>query len=255
MSQSRAYLVAGNWKMHGASGDAGALAREIAQGAPQGPDIAVCPPFPYLAEVARALEGSGVQLGAQDVSRWADSGAYTGDVSGRMLRDCGCHFALVGHSERRSLMGERDEQVAEKVERAQAAGLIPIICVGETLAQREDGETESVVLAQLAAVLERCGVAALANAVLAYEPVWAIGTGRTATPEQAQAVHAVLRGAVTDKDAKIADSLRILYGGSVKPDNAAELFSQSDIDGGLIGGAALDAQSFLAICAAAQAAA
>lgn len=240
--------------MNGASGEAARLAAAIAGAAPDGPQIAICPPFPYLAEVVTAVRGSAIEVGAQDVSRWADSGAYTGDVSGRMLRDCGCHYALVGHSERRSLMGETDQQVAEKVERAQAAGLTPIICVGESLAQREDGETDAVVLAQLEAVLERCGVAALAEAVLAYEPVWAIGTGRTASPEQAQAVHAVLRGAVAQKDAKIADSLRILYGGSVKPDNALELFSQADIDGGLIGGAALDSSSFLAICAAAQAA-
>ena len=213
--------------------------------------MAVCPPYVYLPLVQQALKGSAVALGAQNLSLWADSGAYTGEISGRMLDEFGCRYVIVGHSERRGLMGETDDAVAEKVERALAANLTPILCVGETLAQREDGETEAVVLAQLGAVMERCGAQGLARSVVAYEPVWAIGTGRTATPEQAQQVHAVLRGAVAQKDAKIADSLRILYGGSVKPENAAELFAQNDIDGGLIGGAALDASAFLAICQAA----
>jgi triosephosphate isomerase len=240
--------------MHGSLTQSGELAAQIAKSIPQGVDVAVCPPFVYLANVQAALHGSALALGAQNVSSWAESGAYTGEISGRMLLDFACRYVIVGHSERRGLMGESDETVAEKVERALAVGLIPIVCVGETLAQREDGETEAIVLGQLAAVIERCGVAALSQAVVAYEPVWAIGTGRTATPEQAQLVHQVLRGAVAAKDAKIADSLRILYGGSVKPDNAAELFGQPDIDGGLIGGAALDAEAFLAICHAAQAA-
>ncbi len=241
--------------MHGSLSQVGELAGQIAQALPDGPDVVVCPPYVYLPAVSAVVAGTGLALGAQNLSSWADSGAYTGEISGRMLTEFGCKYVIVGHSERRGLLGESDEGVAEKVERAQAAGLVPIICVGETLAQREDGETEAVVLAQLSAVLERCGVAALQQAILAYEPVWAIGTGRTATPEQAQQVHQILRGAVAEKDAKIADCLRILYGGSVKPDNAAELFSQADIDGGLIGGAALDAEAFLDICRAAQASA
>ncbi len=249
---SRTYFVAGNWKMHGSLSLAAELAGKIVAGAPAGIDLAICPPFVYLPVVQTLVQDSAVSLGAQNVSSWADSGAYTGEISARMLTDLACRFVIVGHSERRGLCGESDELVAEKVERAQAAGLLPIICVGETLAQREDGETEQVVLEQLTAVIERCGVAALAKAVVAYEPVWAIGTGRTATPEQAQQVHDFLRSAVREKDAKIASSLRILYGGSVKPDNAAELFAQPDIDGGLIGGAALDADAFLAICNAAQ---
>ncbi len=249
---NRTYFVAGNWKMHGSLGQAAELAGSIAKAAPDGVDVAVCPPYVYLPDVQAALADSSVALGAQNLSAWADSGAYTGEISGRMLGEFGCRYVVVGHSERRGLMGESDETVAQKVERAQEVGLIPIICVGETLAQREDGETETIVLSQLEVVIERCGVAALANAVVAYEPVWAIGTGRTATPEQAQQVHAVLRGAVAQKDAKIGDSLRILYGGSVKPDNAADLFAQPDIDGGLIGGAALDAPAFLGICEAAQ---
>lgn len=249
---NRTYFVAGNWKMHGSLSQAGELASQIAKAAPEGVDVAVCPPYVYLPTVQAALSDSAVGLGAQNVSAWADSGAYTGEISGRMLGEFACRYAIVGHSERRGLMGESDETVAQKVERAQDAGLIPIICVGETLAQREDGETETIVLSQLEVVIERCGVAALEKAVVAYEPVWAIGTGRTATPEQAQQVHAVLRGAVAQKDAKIADSLRILYGGSVKPENAADLFAQPDIDGGLIGGAALDASAFLGICEAAR---
>lgn len=249
---NRTYFVAGNWKMHGSLAQAAELAGSIAKDAPDGVDVAVCPPYVYLPDVQAALGDSAVALGAQNLSAWADSGAYTGEISGRMLGEFGCGYVIVGHSERRGLMGESDETVAQKVERAQEVGLIPIICVGETLAQREDGETETIVLSQLEVVIERCGVAALANAVVAYEPVWAIGTGRTATPEQAQQVHAVLRGAVAQKDAKIGDSLRILYGGSVKPDNAADLFAQPDIDGGLIGGAALDASAFLGICEAAQ---
>lgn len=237
--------------MHGSLEQAAELAGRVAAGAPEQIDVAVCPPYVYLPAAQAALSASKVALGAQNVSAWPDSGAYTGEVSARMLTDFGCEYAIVGHSERRGLCGESDELVAEKVERAQTAGLIPIICVGETLAQREDGETEEVVLGQLDAVIERCGVAALERAVVAYEPVWAIGTGRTASPEQAQQVHAVLRSAVNKKDAKIGNSLRILYGGSVKPGNAAELFAQADIDGGLIGGAALDAEAFLAICQAA----
>lgn len=247
----RRYCVAGNWKMHGTVGQAGKLAAEIARGLPDGVEALVCPTYVHLGAVAPQLQDSRLGLGAQDASAWPDQGAYTGQISADMLKEAGCHYVIVGHSERRGLLGESDELVARKVERVQEAGLLPIICIGETLAQREDGQTDNVVAAQLAAVLERCGVAALADSMLAYEPVWAIGTGRTASPEQAQHVHAVLRATVAKKDAKIADSLRILYGGSVKPDNAAELFAQADVDGGLIGGAALDADAFLAICQAA----
>lgn len=237
--------------MHGSLSRAEKLAANVAAGAPTGVEIAVCPSYVHLAVAAAALQNSNVALGAQDASSWADQGAYTGQISASMLVEMGCRYVILGHSERRGLLGESDDMVAKKVECAQQAGLIPIICMGETLAQREDAQTETVVVTQLSAVLERCGVAALENALLAYEPVWAIGTGRTATPDQAQQVHEVLRGTVAKKDAKIADSLRILYGGSVKPDNAADLFSQADIDGGLIGGAALDVDAFLAICQAA----
>lgn len=247
----RRYCVAGNWKMHGSVTQAEKLAADIAAAVPQNVDSVVCPPFVHLGVVAPQLQDSALALGAQDASAWGEQGAYTGQISAQMLKEAGCSHVIVGHSERRSLLGETDDMVARKVERVQEAGLIPIICVGESLAQREDGQSDAVVAAQLTAVIERCGASALADALLAYEPVWAIGTGRTASPDQAQHVHAVLRATVAKKDAKIADSLRILYGGSVKPDNAADLFAQDDVDGGLIGGAALDADAFLAICQAA----
>ncbi len=210
----------------------------------------VCVPYPYLAQVQAALTGSAIAWGAQNLSEWSQ-GAYTGEVSGAMLRDFGCRHVLVGHSERRALYGETDKQVAAKFQAAQAVGLIPILCVGESLQERESSVTEIVVGRQLAAVIETSGVGALVNAVIAYEPVWAIGTGRTATPQQAQAVHAFIRGVVGRQDAKLADGLSIVYGGSVKAANAKELFVMPDIDGGLIGGAALVADEFIAICAAA----
>jgi triosephosphate isomerase len=191
-----------------------------------------------------------VSVGAQNLSHEA-SGAFTGEVSGAMLLDCGVSHALVGHSERRALCGEDDAVVAAKYRAAQAAGLVPVLCIGETLAEREAGQTETVVARQLQAVIDACGVASLSRAVLAYEPVWAIGTGRTASPDQAQEVHAFLRGKIASLDARIADSLRILYGGSVKADNASTLFSQPDVDGGLVGGASLKAEEFLNICRAA----
>lgn len=212
--------------------------------------VAVCVPFPYLAQGRAALAGTSVALGAQTVSEFAQ-GAYTGEVSAAMLVDFACRYVIVGHSERRAIYGESDAAVAAKFEAAQAAGLLPILCVGETLAERESGATQAVVSRQLAAVLDRVGVAAFAKAVVAYEPVWAIGTGKTATPAQAQDVHAAIRAQVAAADAGIAAGLQILYGGSVKPQNAAELFGQADIDGGLIGGAALVADDFLAICRAA----
>jgi triosephosphate isomerase len=248
----RKKLVAGNWKMNGARESNATLLALIASGlADVQCDVVVCPPFPYLAQVADLLEGSGIKLGAQTLSEHP-AGAYTGEVSGVMLRECSCQYVLVGHSERRTLFGETDAVIAEKFAMAQSAGLRPVLCVGETLAQRESGDTFLVVAAQLAAVIDRVGVAALANSVVAYEPVWAIGTGRTASPAQAQEVHAAIRAQIAVLDVNVAAGLQILYGGSVKAQNAAELFGQMDIDGGLIGGAALVAEDFLAICRAAN---
>ncbi len=215
-------------------------------------ECAVCVPFPFLGEASTRLTGSKVALGAQNVSEF-DSGAYTGEVSAAMLVDFGCMFVLVGHSERRALFGETDSQVAKKFAAAQKSGLTPILCVGETLAEREASRTEETVARQLDAVVGLVGAGGLSNAVLAYEPVWAIGTGRTASPEQAQAVHAFLRARIAARDQAVAAGLRILYGGSVKPANAAEIFAMEDVDGGLIGGASLVAEDFLAICRAAAA--
>lgn len=241
---ARTRLVAGNWKMYGSRESNRALLAAIAGHAGNfKAQCAVCPPFPYLAQVAEQLRGSAVAWGAQNVSEHAQ-GAYTGEVSAAMLAEFGCRYAIVGHSERRQIYGETDAQVAAKFSAANAAGLTPILCVGETLAEREAGKTEDVVARQLDAVLTKVN---FGNAVLAYEPVWAIGTGRNATPEQAQGVHAVLRKKVS------ADTL-ILYGGSVKPQNAAQIFAMPDVDGGLIGGASLVADDFLAILRAADAA-
>ncbi|MCS6785535.1 MAG: triose-phosphate isomerase [Thiobacillaceae bacterium] len=247
----RRKLVAGNWKMHGSLADNEALLGAILSGLHDvKADVAVCVPFPYLAQAKARLAGSRVAWGAQNVSQYA-RGAYTGEVSAAMLNDFECRYVIVGHSERRTLFGETDAVVAEKYAAAQTAGLIPILCVGETLEEREAGVTEAVVSRQLDAILARSGVISLANAVIAYEPVWAIGTGRTATPEQAQAVHAFIRAKIRALDAEVAEHLIIQYGGSVKAANAAELFAQPDIDGGLIGGASLNAEEFLAICRAA----
>lgn len=247
----RRSLVAGNWKMHGSRSDNTRLVEEIlrADQGDAGPEILVCPPFVYLWEVGRQLRGSGLALGAQDVCAEA-AGAHTGEVSASMLKDVGCTHAIVGHSERRALYGEDDQLVARKFAAAQREGLTPILCVGETLEEREAGRTRAVVAAQLGAVLDAIGPAGLTRGALAYEPVWAIGTGRNATPAQAQDVHAALRAQVAQQNASAAAALRILYGGSVKPANAGELFSQQDIDGGLIGGASLSATDFLAVCAA-----
>ncbi len=246
----RRKLVAGNWKMHGSLAENEALLSGILAGIGElKAGVAVCVPFPYLAQVQARLAGSRIAWGAQNLSQHA-KGAYTGEVSAAMLKDFGCAYVIVGHSERRALYGESDAVVAEKFAAAQAAGLTPILCVGETLEEREGGITEQVVGRQLDAVIAKCGVSALAKAVLAYEPVWAIGTGKTATPEQAQAVHAFIRARVRGLDAGVAKGLIIQYGGSMKPGNAAELLSQPDIDGGLIGGAALNAEEFLAICRA-----
>jgi triosephosphate isomerase (TIM) len=250
----RTPLIAGNWKMNGSLAQARALvaALRAGLGAASGESLLLCPPFPYLAGVREQLETSGIGLGAQDLSEQAGSGAFTGEVAGQMLRDVGCSYVIVGHSERRTLHGESDDLVARKFAAAQAAGLIPILCVGETLSEREAGATIEVVGRQLAAVLGHAGIAAFGSAVLAYEPVWAIGTGRTATPQQAQEVHAELRAMIEAQDATIARRLRILYGGSMKGANASELLAMDDIDGGLVGGASLVATEFLAICHAAQ---
>jgi len=249
----RVKLVAGNWKMNGTLASSQALVKALLPplSALKRARYTVCAPFPYLAAVGQALRGSDVALGAQDVSQFED-GAYTGGVSGAMLADCGCRYVIVGHSERRSGFGESDDTVALKVAQALKHRLMPILCVGETLAERESGVTEEVVGRQLNAVIQRCGLAALAQGVIAYEPVWAIGTGRTATPQQAQAVHAFIRGRIGAGDRRLADSLLILYGGSVKANNAAQLFAMADVDGGLIGGASLVADEFVAICSAAQ---
>ncbi|HSF47955.1 MAG TPA: triose-phosphate isomerase, partial [Burkholderiales bacterium] len=213
-------------------------------------DCGVCVPFPYLAQVQSLLAGTRVKWGAQDLSEHTQ-GAYTGEVAGGMLNDFGCRFVIVGHSERRTLHGEDDSRVARKFSRALAAGLTPILCVGESLRQRDAGITESVVGSQLDAVIEQNGMAAFERAVLAYEPVWAIGTGRTASPEQAQAVHAFIREKISRLDSRVAAELAILYGGSVKASNARALFAMKDIDGGLIGGASLIADEFVGICSGA----
>jgi len=249
----RQALVAGNWKMNGNRDSAVKLADAVLQASPEraSAEVLLCPPFVYLADVARALKGSGVALGAQDLCA-EDNGAFTGEVSGSMLNDFDCRYVIVGHSERRALYGESDAMVARKFMAAQKAGLTPILCVGETLAEREAGTTPAVVGRQLQAVLDAAGIAAFGAAVVAYEPVWAIGTGRTAKSDQAQEVHALIRGLLAAEDAKIAATTRLLYGGSVKASNAAELFRMPDIDGGLVGGASLDAAEFQAICAAAS---
>jgi len=238
--------------MHGglAANQALLAALKARLGAKEGVGYAVCAPFPYLHQVATALTGSVLAWGAQNLSEH-DVGAYTGEVSGTMLREFGCRYVIVGHSERRSLYGETDQQVAAKFMAAQQAGLTPILCVGETLEQRDRGDTEAVVRRQLEAVLGAAGVAALSNAVLAYEPVWAIGTGKTASPEQAQAAHAFIRALAAKRDKGLAAQVTVLYGGSVKPGNAKELFALPDVDGGLIGGASLVADDFVAICEAA----
>ncbi|MDP3126313.1 MAG: triose-phosphate isomerase [Thiobacillus sp.] len=245
----RKKLVAGNWKMQGSLAENAALL-EALKPALAGIEAVVCVPFPYLAQAQAVLGGSSIAWGAQNLSEQT-KGAFTGEVSASMLVDFGCRYVIVGHSERRSLYGESDELVASKYVVAQAAGLTPILCVGESLDERESGVTEAVVARQLDAVIKVAGVESLAQAVVAYEPVWAIGTGKTASPEQAQAVHAFIRGKIATLNSKVADQLVIQYGGSVKAANAAELMAQPDIDGGLIGGASLVADEFVAICRAA----
>ncbi len=243
----RKTLVVGNWKMHGSRPANAELLAGVLAARPFLADVAVCVPFVYLTETAATLAGSDIRWGAQDVSAHMQ-GAYTGEVSAPMLAEFGCRYVLVGHSERRAYHAESDELVAAKAQAALGKGVTPIVCVGETLAEREAGQTEAVVKRQLSAVIHTLAHCA-AEMVVAYEPVWAIGTGRTASPEQAQAVHAVLRAQLQAATGR-GDAMRILYGGSVKPDNAATLFAQPDIDGGLIGGAALKAADFVAICRA-----
>jgi len=248
----RDILVAGNWKMNGSSAGNAELTDGILAGMPQSDSVKllICPPYPYLAELARKLAGTELLLGAQNVSQH-ESGAHTGEVSPAMLRDIGCEYVIVGHSERRAMMGEASDIVAAKFMAALSAGLKPILCVGETLEEREAERTEAVIDAQLNAVLDAAGVESFETAVIAYEPVWAIGTGRTASPEQAQDVHRHIRAAMSSRSEAIAAAIQLLYGGSVKGDNAAGLFTMPDIDGGLIGGASLKTRDFLAIAAAA----
>ena len=243
-------LVVGNWKMHGNAGAIKSLMTELieAKESFSRAEVGVCPPFVFLPMVTELCAGSSIRVGAQNVSQH-DSGAFTGEVSAAMLAELGATYVLVGHSERRDLFAESNETVAEKFLAAQAQGLTPILCLGETLEQRERGETGKTVLAQLDTVLAAAGTVAFANSVLAYEPVWAIGTGETASPEQAQQVHRILREHIAGEDSVVAETLRILYGGSVKDTNARALFSQPDIDGGLVGGASLEAGQFAAICA------
>lgn len=237
--------------MNGTRSSAQVLVDKIVHGAGDvRAEIAICPPFVLIPAVADRLQGMTIAWGGQNLEVHP-AGAFTGEISGSMLRDAGCTYVIVGHSERRALFREDDAVVAGKFGAAQTAGLIPILCVGETLAEREAGATEAVVERQLRAVLEPHGIQALARAVIAYEPVWAIGTGRTASPAQAQKVHAFIRGLLAARDAGVAAGVRIIYGGSVKDTNARELFAQSDIDGGLIGGASLHADEFLNICRAA----
>ena len=246
----RRTLVAGNWKLNGSLESVRQLVADIKAGMGDvKAEVAICPPYVYIPEVAHLLKGSALGYGAQDVSDQT-SGAFTGEVSAPMLNDFGCKYAIVGHSERRSLYGEGDEFTARKFAAARKAGLIPILCVGELLEEREQGITEQVVSRQLDAVIQLEGVAALSDAVIAYEPVWAIGTGKTASPQQAQDVHAFIRGKIAALEAAVAEKVQILYGGSVKGSNAAELFAMADIDGGLIGGASLAAEEFLTICRA-----
>ena len=249
----RQKLVAGNWKMHGSLAANQTLLTALVSQLEglNSMRCAVCVPFPYLAQAQASLTGTRLAWGAQNLSQY-DKGAYTGEVSALMLQEFGCRYVIVGHSERRALFGETDAVVAAKFAAALAAGLTPILCVGETLKERDGGRAESVIARQLDAVIAESGMAGLAKSVVAYEPVWAIGTGKTASPEQAQAVHAFIRRKLAALDADIAAALIIQYGGSVKAANAAELFSQPDIDGGLIGGASLDLDEFMAICQAAQ---
>jgi len=245
-------LVAGNWKMNGSRESINTLVKGLVEGMSKvnNADVLVCPPYVYIPSVAQLLSGSRIEFGAQDVAK-EEVGAYTGEVSVSMLKDIECHFVIVGHSERRAYYGDTDQVVAEKFAAAQKGGLLPILCVGELLEEREAGQTEQIVEKQMQAVVDLVGIKAFEKSVIAYEPVWAIGTGKTASPQQAQDVHAFIRQWIAKEDASVAEKVQILYGGSVKAANAQELFSQQDIDGGLIGGASLAADEFIQICEAA----
>jgi len=244
----RQSLIMGNWKMNGSREDGRQLAQALVDGlGVVNQEVAVCVPFIYLSDIRDVLAGSSIALGAQNVADQA-AGAYTGEVSATMLADTGVKYALVGHSERRSYYGDSNQSVAQRFVQAQKQNIIPVLCVGETLAEREADRTFQVVDEQLDAVIAAAGIEAFANAVIAYEPVWAIGTGKTASDEQAQEVHQYIRQRIAGLNPEIADKLQILYGGSVKADNAKGLFAQPDIDGGLVGGASLDAKGFLQIC-------
>ena len=248
----RTKLVAGNWKLNGSRDANQRLVSDILAGAGEAvaAEILLCPPFVYLPQVGAQISASALKLGAQNAATQT-SGAYTGEIAAAMLQDVGCSHVIIGHSERRALFGDTDEDVAARFQAVYEQGLTPILCVGESLEERESGVTMSVIDRQVGAVLDAGGVKPFATGIIAYEPVWAIGTGLTATPEQAQQVHAHIRSIIAASDAKIAAGLRILYGGSVKGANASELFAMEDIDGGLIGGASLDADEFLSICRAA----
>jgi len=245
-------MVAGNWKMHGNR----ASVAELTQGLgkmliPEGVEVAVFPPALFINEVIDCLKGKGIAVGAQNSAVMPEQGALTGEIAPSQLAEVGCKLVLIGHSERRQIIGEREEVLNDKFAAAQKSGLTPVLCIGETLAEREAGKTLEVVERQLSSVIDAFGIAAFANAVIAYEPVWAIGTGLTASPQQAQDVHAAIRKQLAAKDAEVAENVQLLYGGSVKAANAAELFGMPDIDGGLIGGASLNADEFGAICRAA----
>ena len=242
----RPILIAGNWKMNGSLENVIELVKGIKAGSAGNANLAVCPPAIYLMKVGGMLSGTDIALGAQNVCD-ANAGAYTGEISASMLKECGCRYAIVGHSERRSLYWESDQLVANRFAMALASAITPILCVGESLEERENGVTEDVVARQLDAVIEAQGVSVLALSVIAYEPVWAIGTGKVATPEQAQAVHRFIRQKLALLDEQVAHKIQILYGGSMNASNAVELLAQPDIDGGLIGGASLKASDFLAI--------
>ena len=245
-------MVAGNWKMHGTRASVAELIKGLRQLAlPSGIEVAVFPPCLYINQVMSCLEGKSIAVGAQNCAVEPMQGALTGEVAPSQLADAGCSLVLVGHSERRQMLGERDDILSRKFAAAQSCGLVPVLCVGETLEQRQAGRTLEVVAGQLGSVIEELGVGAFARAVVAYEPVWAIGTGLTASPQQAQDVHAAIRAQLAAENAEVARGVRILYGGSVKAANAAELFGMPDIDGGLIGGASLNADEFGAICRAA----
>ena len=245
-------MVAGNWKMYGTRASVAELIEGLGkQALPDGVEVAVFPPSLFIEQAVSKLSGRSIAVGAQNVARQAEQGALTGELAASQLKDSGCGLVLVGHSERRQILGESDAELCKKCSAAQAEGLTPVLCIGETLEERNAGKTLEVVTRQLESVIEAFGIEAFSQAIIAYEPVWAIGTGLTATPEQAQEVHAAIRAGLAAKNAEVAQAVRLLYGGSVKAANAAELFRMPDIDGGLIGGASLNADEFGAICRAA----